>query len=218
MMQGPNKMLGAAVQAVHSNVKDLRKEFPVATFRIITALHANGKTEVPKTLVTCCPVGMREVVLKRMQQAADAIHFSSTIINTASIEADKVKQVADTKQVKAFRAQLEEDFGCYVSLTVDTVQKAVTITSLKVSLPDLERRIRGWLGLPVQAASVLGLGPLKTEQKALQALQVCILHSTWMPVYTLVHIKLILPAWLFVLKLCILQYSCSTPKVACVRV
>lgn len=178
MAQGPNKMLEAAILAVHSNVKDLRKEFPLATFKTINALHANGKTEVPVTLVTCCPVGMREVVLKRMQQAADAIQFASATINTAGIEADNVRQVANSQQVAAFRAQLEEAFGCYISLAVDTVQKAMTITSLKVILPDVERRVRLWLGLPVQAASVLGLGPLKTEQKALQALLVSTLHTS----------------------------------------
>ena len=178
MTQGPNKMLEAAILAVHSSVKDLRKEFPLATFKTINALHANGKTEIPVTLVTCCPVGMREVVLRRMQQAADSIQFSSATVDTASIEADKVQQVASSQQVAAFRAQLEENFGYYISLAVDTAQKAVTNTSLKVILPDVERRVRLWLGLPVQAASVLGLGPLKTEQKALQALQVSNSHTS----------------------------------------
>ena len=174
-------MLEAAILAVHSNVKDLRKEFPLATFKTVNALHANGKTEIPVTLVTCCPVGMREVVLKRMQQAADSIQFSSATVDTAGIEADKVQQVASSQQVAAFRAQLEENFGCYISLAVDTAQKAVTITSLKVILPDVERRVRLWLGLPVQAASVLGLGPLKTEQKALQALLVSNSHTSACP-------------------------------------
>ena len=151
-------------------MKDLRKELPLATFKTIN-VH-NGRTDVPRTLVTYCPVSMREVVQKRMQQAAHAIQLSSTTISTVGIAPDMVQQLTDSRKVKAFRGQLEKDFDCYVKLEVDTANKAVTVTSLKVILPDAERRVRVWLGLPVQTASVLGVGPLEAEQKALKALQV----------------------------------------------
>ena len=167
-MLQPRQMLEAAVLAVHSNLKDLRKEFPLATFKALT-VH-NGRMDVPTHLVTYCPASMHTVVLKRMQQAADAIQFSSASVSTAGIAPDKVQLVTDTSKVAAFRRLLEEDFGCYVKLDVDTASKAVTITTLKVVLPDADRRVRLWLGLPVQTASVLAQGPLEAEQKALAAL------------------------------------------------
>ena len=166
--------------ALQANAADLRKEFPLATFRILDKQGkplARHSTVVPAALVACCPASMRQVVYDRMQQAIQAVQAGTATIDTSGLDASMAQQMADVRRVEHIREQLQKDFRCGILMAVNTAAQTCSITCLKVLLPAVEAQVRAVLGLPAQqpqapAATAAAAAPLPHEQRALKALQV----------------------------------------------
>ena len=176
-MQGSTDLVSSATIALQANVADLRKEFPLASFRILDKQGkslARYSTVVPVTLVACCPASMREVIYDRMQQAIQAVQVGTASIDTSGVSTTGAQQLVHVGQLKQ---QLQRDFRCGILLAVNTAAQTCSVTCLKVLLSAVEAQVRAVLGLPAQqpqspAAAAAAATPLQHEQQALKALLV----------------------------------------------
>ena len=170
-------MVNSATIALQANVADLRKEFPLAAFRILDKQGkslARYSTVVPITLVAWCPASMREVIHDRMQQAIQAVQVGTASLDISGVNTSGAQHLAHVGQLKQ---QLQKDFRCGILLVLNTSARTCNITCLKVLLPAVEAQVRAVLGLPGQqpqapAAVAAAVTPLEHEQIALKALLV----------------------------------------------
>lgn len=172
LLQGPKPLRSAATLALHSNIKDLKKEFPLATFNLTTT---QDKEQAPVDLISSCPSGMRSVIRAKMQQAVKCIEAGQSSIDTSTVDRNHWRQITADGSVAEMRKQLAKDFGVYVMLNVDTTKRSITLTTLKVVMPGVERKVKLWLGLsapPTGAPTGAAAPALSHEQRALQLLQV----------------------------------------------
>ena len=177
MLQGSADLVKSATIALQANVADLRKEFPLAAFRVLDKqqkLLSRYSTGVPADLVAYCPASMREVIYDRCQQAIQAVQVGTATIDISSVSTNGAEQLSNVAQL---RGQLQKDFRCGILLAVNITAQTCSITCLKVLLPAVEAQVRTVLGMAAQlpqapGAAAAAATPLQHEQRAVKALLV----------------------------------------------
>ena len=172
-------MVEAATWALLGNVTDLRKEFPLATFRILDSAGRplqRHTSSIPATIVACCPANMRTVVLGRVQQAIHAVQVKTATVDLSGLPPTTLQQLAHAQHLKQICSELKRDFKCCIKLSVNMTNCCCSITCFTVLLPVVEGAVRARLGLPQQQpagpAPAPTTAPQQHEQRAVQALQV----------------------------------------------
>lgn len=180
-VQGPPAMVRAASLALQANAIDLRKEFPLASLRILDqqgrSINTNSAA-LPDTVVAYCPSSMESIIHGKIQQAIQAVQVGTASIDISAADATAAARLASPTQLDKVAAQLRQDFKCCVLLALDAAKQICTVSTLGPLLPVVVSQLRAVLGLPSQLPQQpAAAAPQQHEQRAIQALLVR--HTFW---------------------------------------